>query len=1077
MARHEDQLEANAGEETPEAARGEMRAPRRRRRVRAVLLGLAGVSLAGLGAVWFEREDIADNLVGSELAALGLPATYDIVRIGPGEQVFRNLVVGDAAHPDLTVREVRIATRLYLGWPGIGRITVVAPRLYGRVRQGKASFGYLDKVLFSGKAKPGEPVLPDLDVAIVDGRARIETDAGPVGLSLAGEGGLRGGFRGALGASARALSYGGCHSSGASLYGTVRITEAKPRLSGPLRLADLSCPQQKLHLAGAGAKLDLTLGAAFDRADASFGLRTRALGLADGGYARLGGTGRISVHDGIANAQYDLSLRDPYARAWRLSRLDASGSARVGKGLRTIEIENDLSGRDLVAGPEIARALQRGAAAAQGTFLAALADKLRVNLARQLHQGRFTAHLIARRNARGDSLVVPQARLSARDGRSLVEFSRVQALAPQGVQGPPQLSANFISAGPGLPSLSGRMETQGHGETALHVRMDDYASGKSHLAIPELVLRQDKAGNLALAGDVRMGGALPGGAVENLRLPVAGRWSANGALSLWPGCTTARFDRLEAANLSLERDRLTLCPPGGHPIFEARGGDVRFAASTASLDLAGKLGDTPVQLTSGPVSLAYPGSLSARAITVGLGPADARSRFVIGDLSAEIGAGDSAGGVHGTFAKADVALAAVPLDLFGGAGQWRFAEGALTLDKARFDLRDRVSPARFKPLVARDAQLRLADNTITATARLREPKSDREVVRADIVHHLGDASGHAALTVPGLVFDKKLQPDALSDTLMGLVSSLKGSVQGTGRIDWNAKGITSTGRFASDGLDFAAPFGPVQGLSGTVAFTDLLGLVTAPNQTIKVRSINPGIEVNDGVASFDLHPGYRLVVHGAQWPFMQGTLRLEPVTMTVGAAETRRYTLVVEGLNAQSLIQRMDMNNLSASGVFDGSLPLIFDASGGRIENGQLAARAGGGNVAYVGALTYKDLSAMGNFAFDSLKSVDYKTMDIKLDGSLSGEIITRIRFTGVSQGQGAKRNFLTRQVAKLPIRFVVNIKAPFFQLFGNMRSLYDSNYVADPRALGLVDKNGKPIRKEPVPTVSIQPPVSEDTP
>ncbi|MDG2002703.1 MAG: hypothetical protein P8J20_05165, partial [Novosphingobium sp.] len=63
------------------------------------------------------------------------------------------------------------------------------------------------------------------------------------------------------------------------------------------------------------------------------------------------------------------------------------------------------------------------------------------------------------------------------------------------------------------------------------------------------------------------------------------------------------------------------------------------------------------------------------------------------------------------------------------------------------------------------------------------------------------------------------------------------------RIDWNEEAITSSGQATTDSLDFAAAFGPVDGLSGTVVFTDLLGLVTAPNQQLNIAAINPGIEV------------------------------------------------------------------------------------------------------------------------------------------------------------------------------------------------------------------------------------------
>ena len=107
------------------------------------------------------------------------------------------------------------------------------------------------------------------------------------------------------------------------------------------------------------------------------------------------------------------------------------------------------------------------------------------------------------------------------------------------------------------------------------------------------------------------------------------------------------------------------------------------------------------------------------------------------------------------------------------------------------------------------------------------------------------------------------------------------------------------------------------------------------------------------------------------------------------------------------------------------------------------------------------------------------------MDGPLEGEIITRLTFDGVTQGTGAKRNFLTQRIAKLPIRFNVNVRAQFFQLVRSFRSLYDPAYVTDPRELGLVGPDGKPL---PVPSGpggsapvsqggAVQPSVSEKKP
>jgi hypothetical protein len=128
-----------------------------------------------------------------------------------------------------------------------------------------------------------------------------------------------------------------------------------------------------------------------------------------------------------------------------------------------------------------------------------------------------------------------------------------------------------------------------------------------------------------------------------------------------------------------------------------------------------------------------------------------------------------------------------------------------------------------------------------------------------------------------------------------------------------------------------------------------------------------------------------------------------------------------------------------------------------------------------VGALTYKDLSPMANFAFDALKSLDYREMTVGMEGSLAGEIVTRVQLLGIRQGVAAKRNFLTRKIARLPIQFNINLRAPFLQLAGAFRSLYDPAYVADPRDLNLIDAQGRPIaRPSPVPpSPAATPPVA----
>ena len=49
--------------------------------------------------------------------------------------------------------------------------------------------------------------------------------------------------------------------------------------------------------------------------------------------------------------------------------------------------------------------------------------------------------------------------------------------------------------------------------------------------------------------------------------------------------------------------------------------------------------------------------------------------------------------------------------------------------------------------------------------------------------------------------------------------------------------------------------------------------------------------------SWELRPGNVLAINGAKWPFLDGTLTLEPSQMKIGEAETRRFTLTIDGLD------------------------------------------------------------------------------------------------------------------------------------------------------------------------------------
>lgn len=1037
---------------------------RKRRALRAGFRVTIVTLLVAAVLGWLQREEIADDFIADTFADQGVPATYDIVQISPRKQVFANIVIGDPELPDLTVERVEVLITPRLGLPDITEVRLIRPRLFGTLQNGRVSFGALDPFIYGGEDGPFE--FPSLRLAIDDGRALLDSEYGRVGLKLSGSGHLRGGFTGELAAVAPSLASGDCAAQDVTLYGRVAIDAERPVLRGPLRIAALDCESSGLELRDASVNLNLKAERNLVDFASDIAFDVDSVALADI-RAGLRGDGRFIWRDGDLNVRYDLAAVDADTPFAAFGDLAVEGRVRALENFGQLEVEGEIAGEDVRMGPDIDGAIAAAAEATGGTLLQPLLNRIGLNLARDLRGSQLQASFTARQRDGRSTISIPEARLRGGSGETLLALSRGQVDMGEG--GLPLFSGNFQTGGAGLPRISGRMEQTPGGALELRMAMREYTAGNASLALSDVRLLQGRGGEIAVNGRAYADGAIPGGMVSGLELPLDAIMAANGSFSMWRGCRDVRFDRLTIANLQLGRESLTLCPPSGKPILRYGTGGLQFAAGANALDLTGRLAETPISVRSGPVGVAWPGTLAASDLDIRLGPADSGQRFTITDLRANL----SADTIGGAFQGADVFLASVPLDIFDAAGSWRYDDNRLTITDAALRVEDRQENNRFEPLIARDASLWLFDNRITADAILREPVLDREITQVQIVHDLATGTGHADLNVDNLVFDDSLQPAptysqcleeagtqqrprGLTCLALGVVSDVQGSVRGTGRIDWNADAVTSSGSFTTDGIDLAAAFGPVYGARGTIRFTDLLALTTAPNQRITIDRVNPGIEVYDGVVTFQLSNGELLQLQGGTWPFMGGTLTMRPVDIRFGVEEVRSYVLVIEGLEASQFVQQMELGNLAATGVFDGVVPIIFDENGnGRLENGVLTSRPPGGNVAYIGELTYEDMGFFANYAFSALRDLSYDEMQILMDGPLTGELVTRVRFEGIGQGETAKSNLITRAIDDLPIELRINIRAPFYQLITSLRSLYDPSAVRDPRSLGLINDDG----------------------
>lgn len=1027
-------------------------------------LAIAVLLLVLLLALWSQRKQIAGGFIDRSLRDRGVASRYRIADLGFSRQRLVDVVIGDPQRPDLVADWVEVTTQVGLAGARVTGLRAGSVRVRGRLADGRLNLGALDRLL-PGSSGPFQ--LPAIDVDVIDGRMRLETPAGVVGVKLAGRGRLNDGFVGRAALIADRLELGDCRVERVAATLSVSVTETQPHLRGPIRASRGGCAGVMID--GASAVVDTLFNHRLDRwrGDA----RLAVAGIA---HPEVGARSLTGTIDFDGSARKTTGTIDVHSASFRTSVASGGtahidGRYRLGGGIVSID------GNAAVTDAALARRWQAAIAGFGGsgaeTPLAPLARAAVRATAAAARNFSAASALTFDSDARGYRLALSRTDITARNG-ARVTLNRGAGVEVDSTTGL-RLNGLLAITGGGLPEAAIRLAQRSPGGAVTGTGLvRPYAAGGARIALDAVDFTATPGGATRLSTRVALSGPLGDGRIDNAVLPIEAYWDGGRRLRVNPDCAPLAFYRLALAGLVLDRARLGLCPIGG-ALLTIDGGRVTGGVAVASPDLAGRLGNAPVTLAAAEVRYATAAGLAARDIRVRLGEADHVSRLDVATLSGNL----VAGGIDGRFAGGAGQLAKVPLLLSAASGGWRLVDSRLAIEGG-LTVADADAAPRFNPLAARDVLLSLVDNRIAATGVLVEPAQGVKISDVTIAHDLGTGLGRADLVVPGIAFNEGFQPDRLTRFTYGIIADVVGRVSGDGHIRWDRDGVTSDGVFRTVNTDLAAAFGPVTGLSGEIRFTDLLALESAPGQVATVAVINPGVPVREGVFRYQALAGERIAVESARWPFAGGELTLEPATLDFGEGGERQLTFRVAGVDAGQFLQQFDFKNLDATGTFDGVLPMRFDQHGGRIDDGRLKVReAGGGTIAYVGEISQKDVGFWGNIAFQALKSLRYRNLDIMMNGPLDGEMITEVRFAGVSQGSGAKSNFLVRRLQRLPLIFNVRIQAPFRQLIDSAQSYYDPRRLIERNLPALIKAQDDALKAKASQSTPVQPPESEPMP
>jgi len=1000
-------------------------------------LGVLILLVIVIAVIWTERRPIATHYISRELQRRGVAATYHLDRVGFRTQEVSNLVIGDPRRPDLVARYARLQTRLKLdGSFEVYRIVARGVRLRGRLVHGRVSWGQVDKLLPPPSNKPF--ALPNFALDIADSSIALATPFGPVGLALQGDGQLSGGFKGRIAVDSPQLTPGKCTAVQLRANLAVAVVARHPNAEGPVTLSSFECPASRFYAVAPRFDAKTRFNESFTSVDGGGRMAISTLTAGANGLAAF--TGDLTYNGTLAAVAGRVQLS---AKRARLGTIFADvtyvkGAYRLGLKQGTFVLNGDFDTDSASLAPSIYAGVTQPLAAAGATPLGPIAKAMATAMMRTARHFDIDGAIRVVNFPGGGAARVQNAVVNGPAGAH-ARISGGSGVTYYWPAGALRVDTNIQMAGGGLPNSRVTLSQPRSGAPLSGVAdLAPYSAGGERLALAPIRFGPGPGGSTALSTVALLDGSFPGGRVRALRLPITGHLAPGGGFAFGTSCAVVSFNYFQMSSLQLGPARLPVCPVGPAIILKRPSGPLLVNAQITRPVLNGSIGSSPLHLAAANGRLTNT-QFAFNGLNAKFGKAESPIDFDAAHLT-----GNFVGStLRGNFGGAKMTIGTVPILLSDASGAWTEKRGAFTIDGSSL-VSDRDANPRFYPLKTNDLHLTVASNEVRANGSLHYPDTGTLVTDVSIEHNLATGSGHAILDVPGLTFGPNLQPDQLTRLTEGVIALVNGTITGRGRIDWSSGGkVSSSGDFSTASLDLAAPFGPVTGMSGTVHFNDLLALTTPPGQVMTVRSINPGILVENGVIRYQLLPHQLVKIERGEWPFMGGRLILDETVLNFARPTAKRLTFEVEGLDAHTFVQSLGFSGLEATGKFDGVLPMIFDESGGRIVGGRLDSEPPGGSLAYNGAINKADLGTMGNIAFNALKDLRFRSMIIRLDGDLAGEFTSRLAIDGVALGQSTQTQRIIRSLlAKLPIKLNVTISGPFRALIHMTKSFYDPREV-----------------------------------
>ncbi len=328
----------------------------------------------------------------------------------------------------------------------------------------------------------------------------------------------------------------------------------------------------------------------------------------------------------------------------------------------------------------------------------------------------------------------------------------------------------------------------------------------------------------------------------------------------------------------------------------------------------------------------------------------------------------------------------------------RAPEGAYRIELPALKVDDLTSPQRFAPVTLKGHADFLAPSLSaelvarSAVPAIRGARLGILSARYDLTEKRGTFEAAGALAMePG-----KIEPQTVLPVLRGVMTRVSGKLGYRAVATLREGTLTSSGEVDLANVGFVASAATVAGLSGTVKLASLLPPLTRGVQVVKVKSLQAGVPLENGVIAFNLDEKGLQVVDAA-WPFAEGKLTLASSGPAITASNAE-FVLTVDSVDLSALLKLVDVPGLSATGRISGTVPVAIRNGDPVLLDGKLAAESGG-LIVYRGSAADAASDNQTKLLTDALRNFHYTELSGGLSGNANGNLALRLALRGANPG------------------------------------------------------------------------------